>query len=209
MVRTKKSKSTKKPRSVDQKTIDRYIIRSNLVEKKRHRGAVQQSPSSTVSVTPMIVTNAQGLGDLNVRIGDTIQITKFEMIYTSLLADTTNYLRMVIFWWCDNNNTAPAEADIFDDNTSNAFILYGPLHEDNIKGGRLKVLYDKHFSLSSSRSYLGGRLVKTFKRPHEITFTGASTTIGRGIPYIALVSDSGTVSHPTWNSYHAFHYVDL
>lgn len=187
----------------------RALVNSKLVEQKRHRGIISASASSTTTIASVLSGNSQGLSDLNNRIGDCINITKLEFSYSALLADTTNIVRVICFMWRDMNITAPDEGAIFDDSSSTATKLYGPLNEDNIKGGRIKVLMDKRIILYNSKNFVGGYIKRTFRSLPKTTFSGGSTTYGRNMPYFAFVSDSTAVSHPQLEIYHTTHYMDL
>lgn len=187
----------------------RALVNSKLVEQKRHRGIISASVLSATTIASVLSGNSQGLSDLNNRIGDVINITKLEFAYSALLSDSTNVLRLILFLYKDMNITAPDEGAIFDDSSSMATKLYGPLNEDNIKGGRIKVLMDKRIILYNSKNFVGGYIKRTFRGLAKTTFSGGSTTYGRNMPYFAFVSDSTAVSHPQLEIYHTTHYTDL
>lgn len=203
-VKKRKRVSKKRPRS-----FTRSLANNRLVEQKRHRGTISLSLSTSASIVSMLSGNTQGLGDLNARIGDSLNICKIDFAYTVLLADTTNYVRIILFLYRDNNSTAPVEADVFDDSSSGTTRLYGPLNEDNIKSGRIKLLMDKRVTLYASKNLVGGYIRKTLRNLPKTVFSGGSTTVGRNMPYFAIISDSSAVTHPSIELYHTTHYVDL
>lgn len=206
--RAKKSNKVVK-KSTFMSDFNKALIRSSLIEQKRHRGTFSLSVSTTPSLVSVLSGLTQGLGDLAVRTGDEISITKFEFHYSALLADTTNLVRLIIFFWNDNNATAPVANDILDDSSTSLTQLFGPLNEDNLKSKRFRVIVDKRLTLYNSKNYMGGSIIKHFNKAHTVVFSGGSSTVGRGMPYIMLMSDSAAVAHPTFDAYHVSHYTDL
>lgn len=212
-VRAKKSTKTNKYKPVRKsnfmQNFNRALIKSSLIEQKRHRGVVSTTVSTTPSPISILGGLVQGITDLGSRVGDEISITKFALHYSSMLADPSNVVRIIIFVWCDFNSVAPVASDILDDSTNSITQLYGPLNEDNLKARRFRILYDKRLLLSSTRNYIGGSVIRTFKKPLSIVFSGGSSSVARNMPYLMVFSDSAAVTHPTFDCYHVSHYTDL
>lgn len=189
--------------------VNKALLRTHLIEQKRHRGTIAGSVQTTPSIISILNGNVQGLGDLNVRTGDEITLSKINMNFSCLLGDSTNLVRVILISWDDNNAVAPVATDIFDDTTSATTMLFGPLNEDNLKGKRFRVLYDKRFALYSSSNYFYKSFTKVFSKGHSVVFSGASSSVGRHMPYCILISDSSAIAHPDFNAYHVSHYTDL
>lgn len=189
--------------------VNKALLRSNVIEQKRHRGTIGGSVQTTPSIISLLNGMTQGIGDLNVRTGDEITVTKINMNFSCLLGDATNLVRVILLSWDDNNATAPVGTDIFDDTSTAMTMLFGPLNEDNLKAKRMKIFYDKRFALYSSSNYFYKTINKTFSKGHSVVFSGGSSSVGRHMPYCILISDSSAVVHPDFNAYHVTHYTDL
>lgn len=209
-----KPKAKKSTKAVVKKSnfmsnFNRALIRSSLIEQKRHRGVLSLSVNTTFIVNSILGGLTQGVGDLSSRTGDEISVTKFELHYSALLADATNLVRIILFSWCDMNTVAPVATDILDDSTNSTTQLFGPLNEDNLKSKRFRVLHDKRVALYGSKNYISGSIIKTFKKPINVVYSGGSSSVGRNMLYLMIFSDSAAVTHPAFECYHVSHYIDI
>lgn len=159
------------------------------VELKRYSYDQSYTLSSTgtiINITPAI---AEGTG-ADERIGDQITLKSFFLRFLLEVADTYNQIRFVIFRWHDDSS--PTIAKVFAPLVNLLTYTMQPLNPDNAQN--IQVLYDNLFQLDT---YHPAALDKIFLNKGLGAAHWNGTTAEKGQLYIAAVSDSNAVSHPS------------
>lgn len=161
------------------------------------------------SVGTLVDLTAIALGDTDTtRDGDKIMFQSLRARTEYAVADTTNVMRiMFIQWRLDSTITAPTTAQFLQDNTVPTISAY---HHDN--GYRFNILYDRKITLSTTGPAVKAFNIRLSKRrmrkiKQRISYS-AGTTTGMYHIYLFIVSDSGTASHPSFQSYIRVSYTD-
>jgi len=137
-----------------------------------------------------------GQGDTeSSRDGDQIMLKKLHVNVGVANADTTNFLRMVIVRWRDNDATAPVINDIFQSATPGAL---GQLNWYNLQSGRMHVICDHRYTTSLNGPAAAQYVYDFYGRKlgkKKVVFNPGVLT-GTDMIYVAVVSDSTVVAHP-------------
>lgn len=199
---TKKNyKKRKSALSVRQKQAVSGLVKKNfnrMVETKYVSVAVQVQnvPASgywSASLTQM----NRGNDDKQARIGDEILLRHMTLRYALQSADSTNFVRVAVIQWLDDDVTSPGLADILENPTTIPYI--SSFNHDNYQGGKstrkFKVLYDRTHSFSNTGTQAAVAQVSINNFDKRIRFNGTSAT-GRGHIFLMAVSDSAASGHP-------------
>lgn len=145
--KAKQEKTTKK--------VIKDLIRSEIgPELKYHTAALLTSTAATVSNSAGwlfydLCVTAQGLTD-STRVGDNIKIEKLD-VKMQLDANSTfrtGTVRVFMFQWhADNSISTPLNTDLFMASISGFTDSCSPPNEDNKKGKKWTMLYDKTYSM--------------------------------------------------------------
>lgn len=154
-----------------------------------------------------LCTPAQGDTDTT-RDGDRIHIERVWFHYGWSNGDNTNVVRVILFQWFPNS--APAVSDILL-HTGSAQAPWSDFNWDNRQ--EYKILYDKTWYLSAY--YNGGAKVKGLSKPliikngfrRNLQFQAGATT-GTNQIYKLILSDSGAVPNPLFNSWSRIEFTD-
>lgn len=125
------------------------------------------------------------------RDGDQAYMTSMNIRGSVMLADTTNYLRVILFVW--KAESTPINDDILSATFkgSTNYVL-SPYHHD----GRTNftVLSDRTYSLHSDKTQINFNITKKLNK--KILFNGGGTTAKNHI-WMMTLSDSAAASHPS------------
>lgn len=165
-----------------------------------------QSPDAAGSVTKINVP-AQGV-TVSHRVGDKIHLKKLSFNLNTIVGDTTNIVRLIIFRWTQNDAiaaNAPGVTDVLQAGNPTAFYNFTTSTE-----AKVRVLYDKTLYLSSmgsmDRPYRGMLYGKRLGKKN-IEFNAAILT-GTDMIYYLLISDSIAATHPSVIGYFRLEYTD-
>lgn len=156
-------------------------------------------------------------------IGHKFQLTSIRVNGNFKPGDVHNYLRMIIFVWKDSDvYNATAISDVLDITGQNGdTMVTAPYNIEN--AGNYQILYDKTYGLSNAiyadatpdvmtvplERFWRNVRIKLTKRLPEVDFVaGSATGIVRNQLCVALISDSGTASHPAADLHFRVRYVD-
>lgn len=147
-------------------------------------------------------------------IGADVELKSINYKFLIAKADTTNYLRMVIFqWYGDSLTDSPNWNQLFQFHTAGvpADVLdaSGPYLVGQGRDKMFNVITDREYLLDSDDStiIIQGFINKGFRK--RITFNDDnSPQTGVNHIYIMWVSDSGAVSHPGVTGYLRCRYYD-
>jgi len=152
------------------------------------------STSSTTTTTPTFVdmtSLAPGTGQ-NLRSGSSVSLKKLTFYYNTTLADSTNFVRIVIFkWFPSSTSDVPTAAELF-------FGGGGQVWSAPFFGGhpsRFKVLFDKLIALDAAHVVEIGKVV--LKLNHLVEYDNGVNT-GKNHLYYSICSDSGGVPNPSF-----------
>lgn len=199
---------------VVKKEVKKALMKNSLIELKRQRTQSGATLSTTPAIINLFTGNTQGLGDLNVRVGDRLRMQKLDISGRFTYGDSTQIIRAIVFLWHDDSTVGmnpPTDQQLLDDTTSNDAVLYGDINNDgsNPKGKKFQILYDKRFYLNQvSKPQIDFQFKRTWKYGKTVGFSAGAST-GLGIPYLLLVSDSSVASHPSYYMNVKIHYNDL
>lgn len=152
-----KPKKTEKTEKVSQpmKKVIRSLITSEIGPEQKYHTTIQlATPAVAVSNAAGWLfydtcLTGQALTD-NGRVGDTIKIEKLD-VKLQLNCDTTyrtGAIRVFMFQWhADNFVSTPANTDLFMTSISGNTDAFSPPNEDNKKGRKWTMLYDKIFPM--------------------------------------------------------------
>lgn len=138
-----------------------------------------------------------GTSDIGNRIGDRINMKRMLLNGRCYWSGAgVDSIRCIIFIWNEDiGASAPTDSQIFDDVLSSTTRVYGALNYDSRypKGKRFKVLYDKHFTLSTdNQSVSFNRTIQLRGAPAQTSAGASFTTNGMGIPHILYISNAPT-----------------
>jgi len=153
------------------------------------------------STTSFIDLTSIGLGTgANLRTGNEINLHHLDINMLFVIADTSNFVRIIIFqWFPSDSSDAPQANEIYNSTYSSGnnehFALLNPL-----KPSRFKVYKD--FTIKLDAAHVIEHRQMRINCKHKCAFeVGVST--GRNHMYMAIVSDSTVGAHPTvalnWN----------
>lgn len=191
--------------------IERMI--STPVEKKYYDYPFN---ATQISLTPTIYNlTAMGPGtDKSSLIGEDWNIVNMSYRFQFSKADTTNYIRFIIFQWLTDSSTdAPNWNQIFEFHTASLPVdqkdIMSPYILDGATSGLFKILVDQQFYLDedNSKQSLTGFINKGFRKTAR-TNTSLAASPGTNHIYLMMVSDSGTAFHPTVSGYTRLRYTD-
>lgn len=188
---------------------------SEPVEKKYFDTAY---PPAAVSASPTfydITDMAQGV-DSNEMIGTSINLLSIQYRFVFSLADTTNYIRFIIFqWYGDMSVDVPSWSKIFQYHVAGVPVsLYDYMSpyilSDGNKNRMFKILMDQRFYLDSDNpiQLFDGFINKGFRKNVGNVDLGGGSFGGVNKIYLMTVSDSGTVSHPALDGFTRIRFTD-
>lgn len=149
----------------------------------------------------------QGDTDIN-RDGDKARMLSLSIRANLIYGDTTNVVRMVVFQWYSGSNSIPLE-NVTEASDASGRQWMSPYKHDH--AGKFKILYDKTYSLSNSshQQYTIRKTIRFKGKNSYVTFNNGSTTINENAVYVAFVSDSAGIPHPTLNYYYRLRFSDV
>jgi len=178
-------------------------VRSQInqaVETKYYDVTQTDSPSTTATIT-QINSVAQGDG-ADDRSGNVIFANSVMIRGHVDVADTTNYVRVLLFVDGNSNGTAPTASNILQ-------VASDPKSPINIVNRhRFRVLRDMYFAVST---YGPGSLdFKEFVKLGRLRmdFNDTDTTARMNGLYVMTMSDSGAASHPAVKWYSRLRFTD-
>lgn len=182
-------------------TVDRRI--ANREETKAFVTSLNASASTTVSLTKLSSIPV-GTGQEE-RIGDVVMVKSMSSQFTSIVADATNFVRIIIFQWFEDDAVDPPTP---------AMILTSPTliasnYEYNSRRKR-KILWDKTLSLSLNGGPANAHVKKriSFFPKEKIYYSPTGAITGKNNIWMLKYSDSGAVVHPTFKFMSMLQYTD-
>ncbi len=169
-----------------------YKVYNGLQENQYHSVSLATTASSTVTFTALL-NIAQGDTNLT-RDGNEIIVKRIRLNFSLAAADTTNIIRIVIFWW--DNDRVPTLADLYIDGTGDVDSVLVNQNKN------ARVLKDKSFTMSTtgSNNVVKYKYDKAYKKGIRVEYNSStSTDVHRNQLYLMRVSDSGAASHPVFN----------
>lgn len=166
------------------------------------------SASSVSSAATIVKLSSIIQGDTAVdRDGQQVSVTRVDLQGHMKPGDDTNFLRIIVFQWRDDDiSYTPTASDILQNSAS-----WYDLHNFNQRH-RYSILWDRMFSLDTDdpikyykRSIYGKKLAKTV----EYSGTTAGATSGKHNIYVLAVSDSGAINHPTLDMMARVYFKDM
>lgn len=195
----KKAKLSEPQKAQVKKTIKQIL--SNHIQQKVHFHYATHSVDVAGAVDHLTAI-AQGVGERQ-RIGNAIRPTRLKMRIHSGIGDNTNMLRFIIFRWHPSAAAGvPTLASVTEDvaptnllGTTGAPLI--PLNWPD--KSQFTVLYDRSFVLDANAPQQVLLNLELFgkKVNPRIHYVDTSTSAVLNGLYIAFVSDSGAVAHPT------------
>lgn len=170
-------------------------------QEKKYVGMFKSISSSSTPDLTLCTAVSQGLTDSSNRIGDSIRIShvQLRMVFNSNVQDIYNIFRVILFRWresTDGTTAAPPWSSIIND-TNYTFV--SPINVDNLRAGKLIVLYDSLHQVSTNNNAYGmvNRTFygKTIGRK-TIDFISSGLTAVDHI-FLYVVSNSSVLPHPT------------
>lgn len=177
------------------------------IERKFTNRVFNLSPDTTGTISKFMDTEpAPGTSDIQ-RIGDRIRLTSLDFRYTLIHSDGTNFTRIILFQWKDDDsNYTPVVNDVI---LAGGNALVSPIRHDQRKAGMINVLMDRVHSQSDSGSNAAIFRRKFFTRGfgREVQFING-TQKGVNNIYMLTISDSGAAPHPTLDAFMRLNYTD-
>lgn len=176
----------------------RSIVKRALRSNEEEKYAIvhgSYSVSTTAGVYSLSNTSQGSSGGGH--IGDECRLKSIEFRWDAIVADTTNFLRVILFVWKPNMTLTgtPADTDVLKTTTPPNMITscYEEDGED-----MYRVLYDKVILLTTNgdNAIAVGKMYRKLNLKQD--YTTSSSNCSNNI-FLLLISDSGAVSHPTFN----------
>jgi len=181
------------------------IVKQVINENKQTKWSVNDSGiiSSTSSMlffdlSALVTQSATANG----RIGSKIRLTKLKVRLSFVIGDVTQLNRFIVFKWnVSSTSDTPTYGEIFDASITDQW----EGHYLPLKPSRFKILFDKTWNMDT---YHPTRY-HDFTLPLNIlTEFDVGVNTGRNHLYIAHVSDSAGVPHPSINFISEIHFFD-
>lgn len=217
-----KKSNTKKKKSKANKVLTprqanavKRIVDSKLeaeVEKKYRDYTLDAVAISSTPVVSDISVMALGTSAQQ-RIGDVVELKSIQFRFQCTLADTTNYIRLILFQWKQDAQTAPTWADIMEFESGGVPIAQyermSPYSLYTSIEGSFRVIKDIRFILDTDNpvQLIEGFINKGFTK--NIHYSQAASTYGVNHLYMMMLSDSGAVSHPSIDGFIRLRYTDM
>ncbi len=175
-------------------------IAKGVVGRRLEKKFVETSGILSVSTAPLIVpltSIAQGTTDTT-RIGDIVHVRNLDVRYSLIGADNTNFTRLIIFQWKEDDAVGlPQAGDVLQDTVTRPWL--SPIYHD--LPSRMNVMYDKTFTTGAGSTDALIRSVVLRKRfRKKLDFEGAGLT-GVNKFWMLHVSDSAAGSNPSLEYY--------
>lgn len=206
-LRKARSAYKKRPNLYNLKSYVAGLLKKNI-EMKHTYGSINSSASTTCAFNQITSSIVVGTADIANRIGDKYLLKNLVIGMNVGLADTTNIIRAVLFQW--NENSTPDSGIFEDTGTAGALgLTMGSFSRDKMNSGVLRVIRDYTFCLGTNKSniYFSNKFVN-LKNCKPVQMYGSSATAGSGTLWLAYVSDSAAVSHPTFQAHWTINYTD-
>lgn len=190
----------RKPRTVA-KTVRRVLNRA-LEKKFVEIAIVEPVPNTGTVVNITQAAPAQGVGEGD-RVGNRVTITS--MKFRGMVSDALNFgsiVRGTIIQWKDEDST-PGMSDVFE----NTNYPISPWHRENLKLGKLKVLWDRTWTTSGTGQNTVAFNANLTNMIKKLQFEPGLFT-GKNKPYVLFSSDSAGVSHPDLQAFFTLNYTD-
>lgn len=171
--------------------------------------AAASAIDSTGLVADLLNNLVRGTSYINNFLGNKIKPVGIQLRYSWRCGDPANVCRIVCFQWL--NSTVPTTADVF----ATATGPWSALNFDNIQ--YLNILHDRIWNINdffgspaASRSQFGTEKTVYIKgkRILPVDFASGSATVNKGGIYMALISDSGSATHPSISYYTRVTFAD-
>lgn len=146
---------------------------------------------------------AQGITDIT-RVGDRIVLKSLEARFDLVVADATNFIRLILFQWVgDAVSDVPTIAAVLE---STPYYL-SPFNWD--QRGKYRVLHDESVALMGVGpvTYISKKIKVGCPVKHQ-QFLNASTNIESGGLFALVMSDSAAAAHPGYDLYTRVSYTD-
>jgi len=163
--------------------------------------------SSSGAVTDLSVL-VQGAAPSN-RDGGVISAKSIRLNCYSVLADTTNMCRWVVFQWTGNDaNDAPSVSEVINTGALGSGLQFMDMLYPTNGPTNFRVLLDITHNLDANHEQMYTQhLVKIPPRLSKITY-GAGVTTGVNHVYLIRISDSTAATHPTMVIYSRLYFTD-
>lgn len=194
----------------------KYQLNKNL-EKKfliRSQATTASTTWSFFRLTDVPQSSTVDQSD-STRIGDRIRVSSLYVNYGLTCADAHNKVRIIIFQYKEQDDgatTLPNATILLQSPSTYPFL--STFNHDHKMSGDFTVLYDRFHLLSNtaeeqSRVYVQKRSIKISKKylARNIQFVGGGVN-GKNHVYMAFISDSSAISHPSVAVYSKLLYTD-
>lgn len=160
-------------------------------QEKKFHDIIQnvQTVTNTGVIYALSATLARGTTSIT-RIGKEVQINSLLIRYALVHGDTLNQMRVTIFQY--NRPGTPSISDIYQDTLTNECL--SALNRDN--GDFIVVLHDANYDMTQDANPQQ-TTKKYIKLNNTIAQWNESDISDRGNIYMAVVSDSVAITHPT------------
>jgi hypothetical protein len=162
----------------------------NILDSQMEEKWLDTSYSSTVSSTATLVdlTSISQGNSATTRVGASLQVKSFAFNSIWYLADTTNYVRIMVFEWIPSTTAdVPSGSELLSDSSS-------PIsHVLPYKPSRFNILYDKNFTLDTYHPIVEHKF--KLKLDQKVQFDLGVDTGSRHL-YLYMQTDSSLSSHP-------------
>ncbi len=190
---TRSSRRTRVPSSFARN----FNVMSQRTREIKYKENVVASSVSTTPSLALLTQIAQGATDTT-RNGDQVDLHRVDIrisaaIDGTVAPDNYNVVRVILFQWHPQSgiSTLPATTDILQNATQPQLSSYN--HDTRWE---YTILRDHTFSLSMEGSRVQTIRWNFPRMTHKLQFSGG-TTDGTNHLYLLMVSDSGTVDHPS------------
>ncbi len=187
------------------KSIVRQMIKSSKLtdELKYNNVASNTSASNTVGFADL-TSIAVGTSYFT-RVGNSVTVKRIILRFNVVLADTTNIFRWAIFiWHCNDTNDTPSAGELLTDVSGATAQSLSPFVA--VKPSNFKILQQGIINLDVAHVNVAKEL--DFPLNHSVMYDPLSSNTGREHIYLMYWSDSGAVSHPSFNYNALIYYSD-
>lgn len=210
---TKKRAAPRRRRTTTTKAVRRVVRKevARQVESKSYDGRTDAAAISYNGTSWALTSNAsagtsiaQGVGDFQY-IGSLVRAAFLHIRGFCVLADTYNYIRLILLQVKGPGSSLPALTDILQSvgNVETPFSSF-----DRDFDSQYRVLAQRLITLNSAIPTAKFDIKISGKKIRPIHFSDAAGTTAMGGLYLVAFSDSAAAAHPTVSFYHRLTYKD-
>lgn len=202
----RKRRGVSRRRAIPRKKAITRLVKTEIKKHQEKKYLLTEVAGAAISNSGTItgVSEIVPGDDFNDRDGIEVIPTSLELNVVSVLGDSTNFVRYILFRWMPNSaNLAPTVAQLLEDTT---FPYISPYNMVNRK--QFQVLMDRVVTLDAASQNVHVFRKKMKLANKKIIYDSGAVSTGAGKLYLLQISDSGAATHPASTWYGKLNFTD-